>query len=596
MAFRYSRNRGASPIIKNSKTTPSSDGFKTFSLEPRVLRGVEAAGFQAPRPIQAQAMPAVLAGRDVLGLAQTGTGKTAAFALPILSRFAAQGNSRGASPRALILAPTRELATQIEREINQLGHFTNVRSTVVYGGMPIARQVRALKKRPDILVACPGRLLDLYQRRELDLRGVELLVLDEADHMFDMGFLPDIRRILGALPARRQNLLFSATMPREIRSLTDNLLRDPHVVELAHSAPAETIEHALYPCTDGFKQDLLKHLLDEPDFSSAIVFLRTKSRAKRLAERLVRDGRQAVALQGNMSQSQRDRAMHGFRQGRYKVLVATDIAARGLDVEGVSHVINFDVPNTPDAYTHRIGRTGRSERPGKACTFVTGQDRAQVRAIEARIGAEIPCVRLAAFGAIEPTRRKKAPARPGSRAGAGNGRPHGQDEGGPWKGKAHGQGDGDRGPWKGKAHAQGDGGPWKGKPSVGRAGKRRVVGPERGPRSTTKAVGAAQTAANNSWQAGKGWDQPSSDLLDAGHGGQSGQNAGGPSVGRRARRRIRRSQPDAAVAEDRGAGAWGKPGARRGQNASGGSKGNAKRGRSVPGRGRSAHARDRSGF
>ena len=330
----------------------------------------------------------------MLGLAQTGTGKTAAFALPILERLAA---GRGKNPRALIIAPTRELAMQIHAEIELLGKYTGVRSMTVFGGVGAAPQVRALRARPDIVVACPGRLLDLMGSGDARLDGVEVLVLDEADHMFDMGFLPDIKRILKQLPERRQNLLFSATMPREIRALTDRVLRDPHVVELGHSMPAETIEHALYPVDQKRKADLLRLLLRGPDFKSAIVFLRTKHRARRLARDLERAGHRAIALQGNMSQSQRQRAMQGFRDGHYDVLVATDIAARGIDVAHVSHVINFDVPNTPDAYTHRIGRTGRAERSGKACTFVTHEDFAAIKAIERKIQMEIPRVDLREF-------------------------------------------------------------------------------------------------------------------------------------------------------------------------------------------------------
>jgi superfamily II DNA/RNA helicase len=388
-----------------------------------VLRGVEHAGFTDPRPIQIGTIPAVMQGRDVLGLAQTGTGKTAAFALPILTKLLARGG-KSAGPRALILAPTRELASQIEREINTLGRYTPVRTTTVFGGVPIPKQVRNLRQRPDVIVACPGRLLDLHQRGAVNLRGIEMLVLDEGDHMFDMGFLPDIRRILAALPARRQNLLFSATMPKEIRRLTDEILHKAHVVELESTAPVATVEHALYPVSDAKKQDLLEHLLEEHDFTSAIVFLRTKHRAKRLAEKLGKRGHSAVALQGNMSQGQRDRAMKGFREGRFDVLVATDIAARGIDVAGISHVVNFDIPNTTDAYTHRIGRTGRAEKRGKACTFVTASDRAQVRAIEAAIGSTIRKVHLPAFGGdtrAEPPASGKRDRRAGSPARRRNG-------------------------------------------------------------------------------------------------------------------------------------------------------------------------------
>jgi ATP-dependent RNA helicase RhlE len=250
-------------------------------------------------------------------------------------------------------------------------------------------QIRALRAKPDIIVACPGRLLDLMQQGFVDLSRIETLVLDEADHMFDMGFLPAIRKILTALPAKRQNLMFSATMPVEIRRLADKVLREPKVVELAHSTPAETIEHALYPVAATRKMELLEHLLGGDDLTSAIVFSRTKHRAKKLAQQLSRTGHNAVALQGNMSQGQRDRAMKGFRAGHFSILVATDIAARGIDVADVSHVINFDVPNTPDAYTHRIGRTGRAERSGKAYTLIAREDAEQVRAIERQLGAKI---------------------------------------------------------------------------------------------------------------------------------------------------------------------------------------------------------------
>ncbi|MCB0219062.1 MAG: DEAD/DEAH box helicase, partial [Chrysiogenetes bacterium] len=323
-------------------TTETSTEFAQFELGPALQRGIAEAGFTSPRPIQSQAIPDALAGRDVLGLAQTGTGKTAAFALPILERLLS-GRGNG-DPRALILAPTRELANQIDVEIRTLARFTRVKTVTIYGGMSIQKQVNQLRRGTDIVIACPGRLLDLLNRGALHLKAVETLVLDEADHMFDMGFLPDIKRILKALPAERQNLLFSATMPKEIRGLADNLLTDPLVVELANTMPAETIEHALYPVAEKRKLDLLKYLIDQADFNSAIVFTRTKHRAKRLAEQLDKAGHRAVALQGNMSQAQRDRAMEGFRRGRSDILVATDIAARGIDVANISHVVNFDVP------------------------------------------------------------------------------------------------------------------------------------------------------------------------------------------------------------------------------------------------------------
>ena len=362
-------------------------GFDRFGLHDLLMRGIRAAGFDTPRPIQDETIPAGLAGRDVLGLAQTGTGKTAAFALPLLQRLVVR---RGRGPRVLVLAPTRELATQIAAEIRLLSKFTRLKMTTIYGGVPIRGQINALRQSPEIVVGCPGRVLDLLGQGILRLEKIETLVLDEADHMFDMGFLPDIRRILKALPPHRQNLLFSATMPREVRALADNLLTRPHVVELADAAPASTIDHALMLVSEEQKRALLEHVLSTDECESAIVFTRTKHRARRLAEQLTKAGHRAVGLQGNLSQSQRDRAMRGFRSRQYDVLVATDIAARGIDVSRVSYVINYDVPGTPEAYTHRIGRTGRSECAGRACTFVTGSDHGWVRATERMIGAPIP--------------------------------------------------------------------------------------------------------------------------------------------------------------------------------------------------------------
>jgi ATP-dependent RNA helicase RhlE len=370
----------------NPRTEPAP-GFAGFKLDLKVRRGIAAAGFIEPRPIQVRAIPAALEGRDILGLAQTGTGKTAAFALPILERILA---TRSDAPQALVVAPTRELASQISEEIRLLARHTNIEVATLFGGVSVASQVGALSKRPAIIVACPGRLLDLFGQGKVRLNRISMLVLDEADHMFDMGFLPDIRRILAALPAKRQNLLFSATMPKEIRRLANSLLHDPEVVELDHTRPLETIEHALFPVDGTRKFELLERVLAEGGFVSAIVFTRTKHRAKKLARQLDSLGHRAVALQGNMSQNQRTRAMEGFRAKRFHVLVATDIAARGIDVEAVSHVVNFDMPSTPEGYTHRIGRTGRSERQGRAYTFITPEDDELVRAVERRMGAPIP--------------------------------------------------------------------------------------------------------------------------------------------------------------------------------------------------------------
>jgi ATP-dependent RNA helicase RhlE len=401
------------PVTSTTATGTTATGFGLFELHPDLERGVRAAGFVDPRPIQTETIPAALEGADVLGLAQTGTGKTAAFALPLLDQLL---DERKPGPRALVLAPTRELATQIDAEIQLLAKFTRLKTTRVFGGVSMRSQIDALRRRPDVVVACPGRLLDLMRQRVVRLDNIETLVLDEADHMFDMGFLPDIRRILAALPDDRQNLLFSATMPREIRGLADNLLHDPHVVELAGTSPADTIEHALYPVPETNKRDLLHHILKSDECNSAIVFTRTKHRARRLAQQLDQSGHRAVGLQGNMSQGQRDRAMRSFRERRYDILVATDIAARGIDVSDVSHVINYDVPNTPEAYTHRIGRTGRSETEGIACTFVTGEDWSWVRATERMIGEPIARQQVEKFTEVEAPRSAQS-KKPGSGKG-----------------------------------------------------------------------------------------------------------------------------------------------------------------------------------
>ncbi len=390
----------------------SATGFARFPLADVLHRGIAAAGFTEPRPIQEEALPAALEGRDILGLARTGTGKTAAFALPALQRIVA---GRGRGTKVLVLAPTRELASQIGAEFRVLAKFTRIRVATVFGGVSERSQVAELRGGPEVVVACPGRLLDLLGRNLVRLDAVETLVLDEADHMFDMGFLPDVRRILAALPASRQNLLFSATMPSEIRRLADRILDRPEVVDLTRSGPGLTIEHTLYPVPETAKRTLLDRLLSEDGFVSAIVFTRTKHRAKRLARQLEADGVRAVALQGNMSQNARTRAMDGFREKRFDVLVATDIAARGIDVEQVSHVINFDMPNTTDAYTHRIGRTGRSEREGKAYTFVTGEDREMVAAVERRLGKAIPRRRVEGVPTEDVAASAPPPGRPAGR-------------------------------------------------------------------------------------------------------------------------------------------------------------------------------------
>jgi len=377
--------------------------FDSFRFHPRVAAGIQDLDYRAPTPIQAQAIPSVLAGRDVMGLAQTGTGKTAAFALPILHRLMQGPRGR---VRALVVAPTRELAEQIHEAFGALGRQTGLRSVTLYGGVGQGGQIQKLRRGAEIVVACPGRLLDHIDQGTIQLGNLEVLVLDEADHMFDMGFLPAIRRILRHVPAARQTLLFSATMPDDIRGLAREALRDPVTVQIGHSAPAATVSHALYPVATHLKTPLLVELLRHTDTESVLVFTRTKHRAKRLGQKLDELGFRAASLQGNLSQGRRQAALDGFRDGSYQILVATDIAARGIDVSRISHVINYDMPMTADAYTHRIGRTGRAAKTGDALTLVTGDDAAMVRAIERVLGASVERRTLPGFdyGATAPTR------------------------------------------------------------------------------------------------------------------------------------------------------------------------------------------------
>jgi ATP-dependent RNA helicase RhlE len=396
--------------------------FSTFDFHPRVSAGVEALGFTEPTPIQQQSIPPILEGRDVMGLAQTGTGKTAAFALPILQRLMEGPRGR---LRALVIAPTRELAEQIHEAFVALGGKTGLRSFTVYGGVGMGPQVNKLRGGAEIAVACPGRLLDHIQQRTADLSKIEVLVLDEADRMFDMGFLPGIRQILRHVPQERQTLLFSATMPSDVRRLAAEVLTRPVTVEIGESAPANTVAHAIYPVEAHQKTAFLLALLRETDTGSVLVFTRTKHRAKRLGEQLLRSGHKAASLQGNLSQNQRQAALNGFRDGRFRILVATDIAARGIDVSRISHVINYDMPDTTDAYTHRIGRTGRASRTGDAYTLVSREDAGMVRDIERVLGAPIERRRLEAFDYSAPAPAPQRmpvssapPARPAARPGA----------------------------------------------------------------------------------------------------------------------------------------------------------------------------------
>jgi len=368
--------------------------FDRFSLHPHIVSGVDSVGYRTPTPIQEEAIPVVLARRDVLGLAQTGTGKTAAFMLPILDRLV-RGQRGGV--RALILAPTRELAEQIHQATVAFGRHTPLRSVTIYGGVSKRPQLDALRRGADIVIACPGRLLDHLREGDIDLSHVEVLVLDEADRMCDMGFLPDIRQILRSLPPRRQTLFFCATMPSDIRSLAQSILRDPATVQVDPIAPAKTVSHAIYPVTETQKTNLLIALLRGTATGRVLVFTRTKHKARNLALILAKAGHRATALQGNMSQAQRQAAIDGFRGKRYDVLVATDVAARGIDVTGITHVINLDVPNTVDAYVHRIGRTGRAEHVGEAFTLAAPADGLMIRDIERAVGVTLERRRLEGF-------------------------------------------------------------------------------------------------------------------------------------------------------------------------------------------------------
>jgi ATP-dependent RNA helicase RhlE len=376
------------------------------------MTGVRLSGYTAPTPIQAKALPHALEGKDLIGLAQTGTGKTAAFVLPMLQRL---GMHRRGNIRALVISPTRELAEQTNECIASLGRKTGIRGISLYGGVGMYQQVRSLRDGVDVVVACPGRLLDHVWQGSIDLASVELLVIDEADRMFDMGFLPDIKNILKCLPENRQTLLFSATMPDDVRALVQEYLHDPVTVQIGHAAPAESVSHALYPVKQHLKSALLLELLKQIETESVVVFTRTKHRAERVTDQLKKAGFSVTSLQGNLAQSRRQAAIESFRRGRAKILVATDIAARGIDVLRISHVINYDMPDTTDAYTHRIGRTGRVDKTGEAFTFVSPEDAEMVRAVERILNKKIERRTLPGFDytaaapGIESDRRSTSP-------------------------------------------------------------------------------------------------------------------------------------------------------------------------------------------
>ena len=392
--------------------------FNNFGLSPEVVRGTQAMGFTEPTPIQLRAFPIILAEKDLAGTAQTGTGKTAAFALPILTLLAKHG-----AFRCLVLEPTRELAAQVETAFRDYGRFTDLRVALVHGGVGYGKQREEAARGTDIVVATPGRLLDLLEQRTMNLRQVKVLVLDEVDRMLDMGFLPDVRRIVELISKDRQTLLFSATLPPEIERLAAWVLHDPEVVEIGvRRAPAETVTHAVYPVAAEQKFELLMALLERTNFDSALIFCRTKHGADRIAHKL-KAGRHSVAvLHSNRTQRERVEALEGFKSGKYEVMVATDIASRGIDIAGVSHVINYDVPEHSEDYVHRIGHTGRAQNVGDAFTLVTGEELPALQAIERFIGQKIPRLKLESFPYIYTALFEPEPS--GGKRAIGGGRTH----------------------------------------------------------------------------------------------------------------------------------------------------------------------------
>jgi ATP-dependent RNA helicase RhlE len=399
--------------------TTDLNAFDAFKFDARLMRAIAESGYEQPTPIQAEAIPVALSGADLIGTAQTGTGKTAAFVLPILQRILTteatapttetpkprrrtSAASKKGHHRALIVTPTRELAEQINDTIKVLGKYTDIRSETIYGGVAAKPQEKALKDGVEILVACPGRLLDHLDAGLAKLDKIEVLVLDEADRMFDMGFLPSVRRILEFVNSQRQTLLFSATFPREVEELASSTLIEPQRVAIGRPQAAVTITHALYPVPLHLKKKLLLTLLRQTDAYAMLVFTRTKHRAEALARQLVKAGFKTTSLHSDRSQNQRQAALNGFKEGKYQVMVATDIAARGLDIETISHVINYDIPDTVDAYVHRIGRTGRAEREGDAFTLVTPDDGEMVRDIERALGQKIERRTVEGFDYAEP--------------------------------------------------------------------------------------------------------------------------------------------------------------------------------------------------
>lgn len=391
--------------------------FDDLPLAPFLKETVKAIGYINPTPIQAEAIPLVVEGRDLIGLAQTGTGKTAAFILPILEKLSGT-KEKGA--KALILAPTRELAEQINDVIKALAPRTGIKSVTIYGGVSHGRQISDLRGKPQIIVACPGRLLDHISGRTIDLKGIEYLVLDEADRMCDMGFLPDIKKIISKIPTERQTLLFSATMPEEIRDLTNGILNNPALVKVKIEDANTSVTHSMYQVAQKSKPAVLSHWLQENREALVVVFTKMKHTAKRLAEQLARRGQHVTSLHGNLSQGKRQQALNGFKDGRYRILIATDIAARGIDVKGITHVVNYDMPENLDAYIHRTGRAGRASATGDAVSFVTKADGSLLRTIERWLKAPVARLETPEVEGIEEelvdTERQGRRARPGRNA------------------------------------------------------------------------------------------------------------------------------------------------------------------------------------
>jgi len=391
--------------------------FKALHLSEPVLRGVQAAGYTDPTPIQLKAIPVVLSGRDLIASAQTGTGKTAAFALPILCRLGAHGRTR-----VLILEPTRELAAQVETAFRDFARFTNLRTVAIFGGVGYGRQREELRRGVDIIAATPGRLMDYLHEGTISLNDISILVLDEVDRMLDMGFLPVVRDIIGRCPWQRQTLFFSATVPPEIKAVASFALKDPERVEVGVSrSVTQSVNHALYPVAHGQKFELLIALLRQSGFDSVLVFSRTKHGADKIARKLKAENHSVAVLHANRSQNQRIEALAGFKSGKYGIMVATDIAARGIDVAGVTHVINYDVPQNPEDYVHRIGRTGRAQAVGDAFTLVAPEEAGDIRDIERFIGQKVPELRLAGFAYQAYVARPAQPPQRGFGGGRGGG-------------------------------------------------------------------------------------------------------------------------------------------------------------------------------